>query len=328
MASDPLAPAYLLTGSDRPKVRRALARLRGRFPAESVDVVAADSVRGADAVAACNSLGLFGADGARLVVVEGVERWTGDDAEAVAAYLRDPVRGSVLALVADSPPRAAALLEACKRGGQILRFDVPKPRDPSVWVRGEFERLGARVDAEAARALVELVGDDVVELAAEVEKIVTWAGGDPIGRSDVEALAVATGDTFVWTLTDAWGGRDVAAVLAASEALLERKHKDPFALAAALASYVGRVRAAQALADEGASAGDVARRLRVKDYPARKALQHARNYSRDELDAAVVRLAELDAALKGASRLAGELELERALVDVTARKEVAVPAAG
>jgi DNA polymerase III subunit delta len=328
MASDPLRPAYFLTGSDRPKVRRALARLRGRFPAESVDVLSAESVSGSDAVAACNALGLFGDDGGRLVVVEGVERWTAEDADAVAAYLRDPVAGSVLALVAEANPKTAALVQACERGGQVLRFDVPKPRDPSVWVRSEFERLGARVDADAARALVEIVGDDVLELAAEAKKIAIWAAGDPIGRSDVEALAVATGDTFVWTLTDAWGGRDVAAVLAACEALLERKSREPFGLAAALAAYVGRVRAAQALAAGGASPGDVARRLRMKDYPARKALQHAANYSPDELDTALVRLAELDADLKGASRLAAELELERALVDVTVTAELAAAAVG
>jgi len=53
----------------------------------------------------------------------------------------------------------------------------------------------------------------------------------------------------------------------------------------------------------------------------RKALGHAERYSRDELDAAVVRLAELDAALKGASRISNELELERTLVDITAVRE-------
>jgi hypothetical protein len=43
----------------------------------------------------------------------------------------------------------------------------------------------------------------------------------------------------------------------------------------------------------------------------------SRNYTADELAHAVVRLADLDLALKGGSRLAGELEFERALVDVT-----------
>ena len=47
------------------------------------------------------------------------------------------------------------------------------------------------------------------------------------------------------------------------------------------------------------------------------AFAHAANYDPDELAHAVVRLAELDLALKGGSRLAGDLEFERALVDVT-----------
>jgi DNA polymerase III delta subunit len=110
-------------------------------------------------------------------------------------------------------------------------------------------------------------------------------------------------------------------VLAACESLLERRTKEPFAVAAALAGYVARVRAAQRLAAGGAKAADVAKRLKIKDYPARKALGHAKNFGPDELDAAVLRLAELDASLKGASRLAPELELERALVDVTAKRE-------
>ena len=75
MSSEPLLPVYLLTGSDRPKHLRALRRLRSRFDPEAVEQLAAESASGADAVAACNALGLFGgAGGGRLVVVHGVER--------------------------------------------------------------------------------------------------------------------------------------------------------------------------------------------------------------------------------------------------------------
>jgi hypothetical protein len=55
----------------------------------------------------------------------------------------------------------------------------------------------------------------------------------------------------------------------------------------------------------------------------RKALAHAENYTRDELDAAIIRLAQLDAAVKGASRLSAELELERAVVEITGAREPA-----
>jgi len=317
MSAEPLRPAYLLLGSDRPKVRRAVARLRARFPAESIEHLTADIVTGADAVASCNAIGLFGDEGARLVLVEGVERWRAEDVANVVRYLEAPVETNVLALVAEGALRATTLVDAAGKTGQVLRFDAPKPRDLPGWVRAEFERQGTRVDADTARALVEIVGDDVNELAGEIDKLITWAGGEPIGRREVEQIAVSAGDTFVWALTDAWGDRDLPRVLAACELLLERRAKEPFAVASALASYVGRVRAAQAMAEEGLPTAEVAKRLKIKEYPARKALGHARNYTRDELDTAVVRLAELDAALKGASRLGAELQLERTLVELS-----------
>ena len=128
---------------------------------------------------------------------------------------------------------------------------------------------------------------------------------------------------FIWTLTDAWGERNTAAALAACETLLERRIREPFGIAVALASYVGRVGAAQAFSEEGLNTAEIAKRLRIKDYPARKAVGHAKNFTRDELDAALIRLSELDQALKGASRLSPELELERTLVEITGTREPA-----
>jgi DNA polymerase III subunit delta len=313
---DALRPVYLLTGSDRPKHTRALGRLRARFGPESVDALSADTSTGADAVAACNALGLFAAEGGgRLVVVNGVERWRKADIEAIAAYLRSPVPGAVLALVAQEALRTSTLVDLCKKHGQVLHFDVPRPSNLHAWVRSEFERSGGNADADASRALVELVGDDVVALASEVEKIVAWAGGEPITRAHVERLAAHGREAAAWALTDAWGARDLPRVLAACEHALERR--EPFALAVGLASHVARVRAAKALAEEGLRTRDIAARLKMKEFPARKAVEQSENYSAEELESALVRLAELDAALKGASRLAPELELERALVDVT-----------
>ena len=322
MPADALEPVYLIAGSDRPKVRRALRRLRARFVEEAVDLLSAEAVTGADAAAACNALGLFGSDGGRLVIVEGVERWRREDVDAVAAYLAAPTPGSVLALVADEKPKDSALADLCRRVGQVLVFDAPKPKDVAAWVRSEFERLETPVEEDAARALVEIVGDDVTALAAEIEKIATWAGKEAVTRADVQALAVPSHDTAAWALTDAWGSRDTAAVLGACEA--ELAEKEPFILAARLASHVSLVRTAHLLAEEGLGTREIAKRVRIHEFRVRKALGHARNYSRDELDAAVVRLAALDAALKGATGLASDLELERALVELTA---TGVPAA-
>lgn len=325
--ADALLPAYLLTGSDRPKIGRALRRLQARFGPESVDHLTADSASGDEAVAACNALGLFaGADGGRLVVVEGVERWRKADVDAVTAYLADPVPGAVLALVAGEALRSDALPKAVAKSGEILTFDAPKPRDLPGWVRAQFQARNTTVDQDTARALVEIVGEDLSALGTEVDKLATWAAGAPIARSDVERLAAPAREATAWALTDAWGERDLPSLLAACEAELERR--DPFAVSTRLAAHVGLVRNVQRLAADGLPGREIAKRLKLHDFRVKKALGHASRYSADELDAAVVRLAALDAAIKGASRLPSELVLTRTLVEVTRGGESAPAAAG
>ncbi len=86
-----------------------------------------------------------------------------------------------------------------------------------------------------------------------------------------------------------------------------------------MTKHVRNARAVQRLDDEGLSHQDAAARLGIKPYPAQKLYAQVRNFSGPELDDALIRLAELDHALKGGSRLADELELERALVEITER---------
>src|SRR6476619_8403987 len=99
MAATELKPVYLITGGDRPKIQRALRRLRGRIGEDATVLLTAHEATGDDAVAACNSLGLLGGGG-RLVIVEDVDKWKAADTKAVAAYLASPAPDTVLALVA------------------------------------------------------------------------------------------------------------------------------------------------------------------------------------------------------------------------------------
>jgi DNA polymerase III delta subunit len=99
--ADDLKPAYLLAGTDRPKIDRALERLRRRFEPDTVELLSAADASGDDLVAACNALGLF-ADGGRLIVVDGVDAWKAADAKAIAAYLKAPAPATTLALVGEA----------------------------------------------------------------------------------------------------------------------------------------------------------------------------------------------------------------------------------
>jgi DNA polymerase-3 subunit delta len=312
-----LDPLYLISGSDRPKIRIALERLRNRFEEGAVEVLAAAEHGAEDAVAACNALGLFGGE-RRLVIVEDVDAWKAADAKSIAEYAKSPAPETVLALVASEVKKGSALAKACGKAGSILVYDAPRKRDLPAWVAKQFEQHGTSADGDASRLLVEMVGEDPEQLRSEIEKLATWSGGEPVTDADVRLLASLSAETSVFVLTDAWGRRDAGAALATVESLLERSGpRELPRLAALLANHVTRVRACQTLAAEGLSARDAASRLKLHPFAAEKAFAHAANYGPDELSRAVVRLAELDLALKGGSRLTGELEFERAVVDVT-----------
>jgi DNA polymerase-3 subunit delta len=318
MAED-LKPAYLIAGSDRPKVDRAVARLRGRFDADAVELLAAADTDGESVVAACNALGLFGA-GDRLIVVAGVETWKADDAKVVAAYLAAPSPGTVLALVAGELKKDAPLAKVVGSTGEVLIWDAPR-RGLERWIAEQFKIRSTAADPDACRLLLELVGDDLYDLAGEVDKLATWAGDEPVSAAAVEALVAPRAGSPAFVLTDAWGARDVAAVLRASERMLERTG-DPRSrtiprVVGALANHVARLRAVQRLDGEGVESKEAASRLKLHPFYVRKLYAQARNYSSDELRGATVRLADLDHALKGGSRLANDLELERALVEIT-----------
>lgn len=270
-------------------------------------------------VAACNALGLFGA-GERLVLVEHVEVWKATDAKAIATYLAQPTPGTVLALVGEGLKADAPLAKAAAKAGDVLVYETPK-RKLHEWVAEQFARRQAAVDEAACRALIELVGDDPDELASEIDKLAVWAGGEPVTDADVRLVSSGRAETSAFAVTDAWGRRDRAAVLAAAESILERspqpRARELPRLVGMLASHVGKVRACRSLAAEGVRPRDAAGRLKMHPFAAEKAFAQAANFTADELRDVTVRLARLDHALKGGSRLAGDLELERALVEIT-----------
>jgi DNA polymerase-3 subunit delta len=223
----------------------------------------------------------------------------------------------VLALVADELKSSSALWKACAKAGSVLAFEVEKKK-LQEWVAKQFHERGARAEPDAVAALIQLVGDDLRTLKVEVDKIATWADGEPIGEREVEALVPPNADVPIYELTEAWSVRDSARALAVSETIFERESKPRRdvapRLAGSLAGHLSRLRALKQLAAEGVSSKEAATRLRLNPYYAGKLYRQAEGFSAEELDEAVVRLAALDGALKGQSKLAPDLEVQRTLV--------------
>ena len=248
-----------------------------------------------------------------------MDKWKAADAQAVAGYLESPTPETVLALVAQELKSEAPLVKAVAKGGERAavgrakrRLRAGSPSSSSV--------SASRPTATPARRLVALVGDDLAELESEIEKLATWAGKDSVGARDVELLAVHGREAPSWGLIGRVG---LAGRRRGARRLRVRGDTAPSRSSSARGSRrTSRSSATRsALAADGTGTRDIAKKLGVHEFRVRKALGHADHYSPDELNDALVRLAGLDAALKGNSRRPADVELELALVDVTRKRE-------
>jgi DNA polymerase III delta subunit len=114
---------------------------------------------------------------------------------------------------------------------------------------------------------------------------------------------------------DAVGRRDVRQAIERLEALYA-EGEDHFAIFYALLRHVRLLRTLNELPPE-TPAAEVARLLGVAPFRAKKLVEQRRNFTRHELDGALVALAEAEVEMKGAALLEPRLALEMAVVRLT-----------
>ena len=93
--------------------------------------------------------------------------------------------------------------------------------DAMRWIVGTAQDAGTKVDADAARELVDALGADMMCISSELEKLMLYAvGRGRITLGDVETMVLAAKQRSLYELTDAISSRNKARALALLHGLL------------------------------------------------------------------------------------------------------------
>jgi DNA polymerase-3 subunit delta len=314
-----LGPVYLIHGDDHGAVAGRRARLRalaesGAGGMGSVEVLEGDSASPAGVAGALAAMTL--SVGRRVIIVEGAERWRQADVESqLAPALAAIAPETTLAIFAREDARAkapAALHEAVKRaGGQIAaemtlkRWELPK------WAREQGAKLGLSLDATAAKALVDQVGERQQRLLRELEKL-ALEGDSEDGRptrgprsvdvAEIEARAAHSAEYQAYGLADALVGADGPAATLAYLRLRQQGER----LAGLSYLMAGRLREALSISLRllaGESVAEVKRGLRMPARAAERLLADVARSDPERLRAALSAMAELELDTRGGSPL-------------------------
>ena len=306
MADAPsLLPAYLIIGTDRPKVRRAVARLRQRVIEEAgndLNVLVFDAEHDQVDVLlqAAESPGLT--LGTRLLLVLNGHKWKAKARQQVAAYLQDPMPDTTVAVEGETFAASDALFKAVKKLGGVLAYELPKKYEMAGWVKERAKAHRLSMTTTVAKHLLDRCGTDpghAERLEREVEKLALYCHGHEPTEADVDAICTPDDDAVIFDLMDAVGHRDRAHSFELLEALYAsgNPRNDANGVLYSLKRHIEQLDAASQLPH--ADQTTAAKQLKVHPFTAKKLLQQREHFDRRRLGRAYRALAEAEAGLRG-----------------------------
>lgn len=297
----PAGKLFLLSGSDEFLRDQVLERLRkalldpgfAEFNHQVVRCQASTKLQAvSDALAELPVM----AD-SRLLELRSLEALNAKVAEAALPSLHEGVKDPRLALVL-TYEKANPLTNAVAGQGLTVTCQVEE-KDRAAWARVEQERLGLKLEEGVLEALLERTGGELRQLAAHLEWLTLYAGGETLDHATIEKLVPVSSTVQTWKLTAAIGERNYQQAIELLDRLLGAGET-----AGTLLSYMNRalLSLAQvvALKREHKSLADVGAAMTPKktEYQVKMSLKDAASWTEAELAATFDRFTRADMRIK------------------------------
>jgi DNA polymerase-3 subunit delta len=207
-----------------------------------------------------------------------------------------------LVLVEEQVHPANPLFRQCPEGTVVKEFPLPRAKELPGWIMKMASHLGGAIEPRAAQLLADSVGADLRVLKTELEKLITYAAGQPIEEGMVRSLVSQVRETSVFALVDAVMAGQPGRALQTMHQLLG----DGFSPSHLLLMLGRQFRLLLQARELSAQRADSQQMMEVTGLRAQwareKLLRQAKRYSYRQLRAAYHRLVEEDLAMKTGRR--------------------------
>jgi DNA polymerase-3 subunit delta len=256
---------------------------------------------------------------ARLVAVRHCQALVARGGDALGSYVASPSPTSVLLLLADEPLRAGRdrksdhwLLGTMAASGTkavVVEPVARRGRALEEWLRQRAHIDGLAVTEEAARLLVQWVGEDPGLLLGEVRKAALAGGPDNrgVGEAEVRAVVGEHRVSAVFDLTRALERRDLGLALQTLDRLLASE--EPMLILTMLTREVRTAWTAQVWRRRGQPVDQIARILRRPPGAVEALLAALGGESSAALAGKLRRCWEVERALKSGGEPRAEMAL-------------------
>jgi DNA polymerase-3 subunit delta len=179
----------------------------------------------------------------------------------------------------------------------IKDFMVLRGSQLSGWIIARARQAGGQFDPSAAGLLASLVGDDLRLADQEITKLLTYVNYErPVEKKDVNKLTPLVEERNIFELVDALGNRDRKTAIGVFHQLLV--DQDQMRIFSMIVRQFRLLLLTREIMDHNGMEADIARRLKLHPYVARKISAQARRFSQNQLDTIYRLLLEIDSETK------------------------------
>jgi DNA polymerase-3 subunit delta len=293
------APVYALVGNEPFLQTRALNDILDQLgPDVQRTDIDGPTAAASDVFDELRSLAMFG--GQRVVVVRDADTFVTNHRSLVESYLAEPACENVLILRLPSLPKNQKVYKLIDKVGQIIPCAEMKPHEVSRWLgRHAKDAHGLRLEAEAARLLVDNVGSDLGGLDNELAKLALGVEGGKVTADDVEGGVAFRREQQMWAMTDSVTRGDPVGAVTIWRQLTATDASAEFRAVAWLAGWLEKAVKAATLRSTGRSVADVKRQMRLPSFAKPDAvIESATSVGLKRLRVATDQLAALDYGIK------------------------------
>jgi DNA polymerase III delta subunit len=255
------SPVYALVGADPfvqlQKLREVLVELPQDAQRIELDGERAELAEVLDEL---RSFAMFG--GGKAVIIRNADEFISRFRSQLEDYVAKPSNSATLIMRLESLPSNQRIYKAIAKNGAIVNCDPPKDL-PRWTIQHAKDEHKVTIAPDAAKLLVELVGQDLGRLDSELAKLALTTDGRPISVADVSGGVAFQREREMWDMTNELASGHTAEALRRWRQLVQLDPSTEFRAVTWLAMWLENVRKALAMRKKGMQTFTIAQQLRI-----------------------------------------------------------------
>ena len=235
----------------------------------------------------------------KLVIVQDfLDQGNSDQQKEVADLLENIPEYCVVAFYEHKKPDARTVLfKRLTKMGQVENFELKSGVTLTRWIKERFSKKSVRIGEREAVMIGDLVGNNLWNVANEIDKLLLYSAGRSIDVEMIEKVVSVNLSSSIFKLTDSLGERKLRDSLRTLE-ILVNSGEEVVGMLFMLVRHFRIMAQVKYLSDKGGNPASIAKAIKENPYVVNKVYAQAKGFSFQKIRTIYKSLMDMDSGFK------------------------------